>query len=791
MRTACHLVPNLKEWRAVGAALPQTVAALALGCWLIARPDSVLAGVVITPWPVEGANDAVAVGAARLSGIYAVGDSYENKVEVRDIRQRLLRTISSSEFQPLLPWMTFDGGPDAISGLAVSDSGRQVFILVHDDTLAGDGGQSDGVVLFDTFDNTLNLFARAELFNRGDTCPLLAAKHFKGKLYVGTFSDGVKVFRAGINDKTGTLLETVMLPMGSPVRGLAVDSEQNLLYVAGTNVLYRGSLASSPLNLTAIGGITNICSIAFSSDFGGTNNAGLFVLAGPTTSKLFRVPVEQARGTQVFSPMLLATNLGTAYDVAATACGRLLLGRDEDSIMISEDSDSRLGFDAWVTNELDQVIHLCKSLIGADGNGPGWVTDADTQKGLPRFHPCSPDAAAWAVLGLMLADEVRGDTTAQSLVQDVLVRYAGLAADAVIPQRSADGIYRHWYDPTTGGTLGNWDPEFATLSTMKITMAAVRARKYYWSNSVVRAAASAIIDGVSNRAAYFRANDSGFYFRALQGGGPDTTSVGKPFQEAILWVEQAAACQDSVIPIYSRWLDRSLWPTAQLVTGKTVTGDSPGQFQAAFVSLYPWLLQRDFRSSTAWQASIENLWYSHAAWNDANGLRFFTVFSAGTTPTGYNADSLSNHPDDIASFPALLAFSAKGNTLPAVATYNAYRRGAREKFEGGAEILYRRSNVNPNWLADSAALPDVVLGAIGLAEIIRPGIVDELLALDMSGGGIQLRPEKSSLLELTWPLMGWRPFHSTNLASWTLLDGVPNPYQFTGLNGQEYFRIAR
>src|SRR5207344_475194 len=118
--------------------------------------------------------------------------------------------------------------------------------------------------------------------------------------------------------------------------------------------------------------------------------------------------------------------------------------------------------------------------------------------------------------------------------------------------------------------------------------------------------------------------------------------------------------------------------------------------------------------------NVNNLWYSHAAWNDANGPRFLTVFSAGTAPSGYNADSLSGHPNDIATFPSLLAFCGKGNTLPAVGAYQAYRRGARQTFAGGESILYRRSNPNPSWQPNSAGLPDVVLGAIGLAELLQP-----------------------------------------------------------------------
>ncbi|MCX8089639.1 MAG: hypothetical protein N3I86_01685, partial [Verrucomicrobiae bacterium] len=633
-----------------------TAVALALG--------KVTAAPVLSPWPLSGFNDAVASAAARLGGTYAVADAYEDKVEIRDIRQKLRRTITRTDILTLLPWMSLDGGPDGPSGLAVSDSGRLVFLLVHDDTAPSDGGPTDGVLRYDTLDETLRLFCRVNLFDRGDRFPWLAAVHYQGRLYVGTAADGLRVFSAGLNDSVGTLVGSAALPGGGPVRGLAVDATAGLLFAAGSNALYRAALTSSPLTFQLVGHLSEIRAIAFSSHFGGPTQAGLYVLAGGASNVLYHVPSAQARGHQPFAPGMYLTV--SAHDVAATACGRLLLATDETAHLLADNTDPRLDFDAWLTNELDQVIHFAKALVAADGRGAGWVTDADTAQGLPRFHPCSPDGAAWVVLGLLLADVVRGDAQALPLTRDILRRHAGLAPDGVAPQRSADGIYRHWYNPTNGGPYPGWDTEFATLSTMKIVAAAVRARRHFRNDSVVRIAADTIANTIRNHAAYVREQPDGLYFKALPGGGPDVWSLSLPFHEGILFVEQAAAFADPVLPRYARWLDRARWPTAELVTGKPVTGNVPGWFQAAFVTLYPWLLQKDFRSSPAWQHQVKHLWYSQAAWNDANGPQWFAVFSAGTTPGGYNADSLSHHPHDIASFPALLAFCAAGDTAPAV-----------------------------------------------------------------------------------------------------------------------------
>ena len=57
---------------AIGAA-----AGLAGGAW---------AGPVTAPWVVDGANDTACAAAAAMGGWYATGDTFQDRVEVRDIR---------------------------------------------------------------------------------------------------------------------------------------------------------------------------------------------------------------------------------------------------------------------------------------------------------------------------------------------------------------------------------------------------------------------------------------------------------------------------------------------------------------------------------------------------------------------------------------------------------------------------------------------------------------------------------------------------------------------------------
>jgi len=695
---------------------------------------------VVQVWPSAGPDDTAAVAAPALGGWYATADSFEDLVEIRDIDQNLHGAITRSQIAAQLPWMGLDGGPDGPSGLAWSDSGRLLFILVHDANLPGDGLPSDAVLRYDLGTGSLSVFTRLELFDRDDLWPHLAAVHFKGRLYVGTFGFGgpgsVRVYQATANTTAGGLLSSAALPGGDSVHGLAIDRANSFLYAASESAIYRANLAATPLSFTLVGPIANLRGLAYSDHYGGAGNAGLYALAGtstPPAGQIYFIPPAQALGTQTFAPSLYTSSGAEWHSIAATADGKLLIGADEDAVLLSDASDTRLSYPAWRSDEFAQVVTFAKGLISPDGEPPGWVIDGDVPPGSTRFHPATPDAASWAVLLLMMNEQLTGDPAAQVLVRQILIRYAGLAQDGIRPSLTTDGIMRHWIDPWTGQAKSGWDPEFATLSTEGIVLAASRAKARYPGDAQIQQASSKIICQLQNHDAYFRAGNDAVYLKGLTGGGPVTTSASSAFNESILFAEQLGYYGSAgSAAAFARWLERPRWPTATYLTGRPITGDAAGQFQAAFTSLYPFLLQPAFRASPAWQDQIATVRDSNAAWSDDNGPRFATLFSAGTTRSdwgGYRADNLSNHPGNLSSFPALMALGGAGRSAEAVGAYNAYRRGARQTFLSGASILYRRSDVDPGYLPNSAGLPDVALGALGLAELIQPGSVAQVLAL--------------------------------------------------------------
>jgi len=721
---------------------------------LCASAGAALAGPVTTPLDVPGPDDCAAVAASAMGGYTALADTFDDRVIVLRAGGAVARTITRPEIDALAPWLDLDGGPDGVNSLAFTSTGKQLFIGVHDDTVAGDGGASDAVLRYDLAADTLTLVARVELYGRGDRFPHLAMAHWRAALYVGSDSGHIRAFTANSAAASGAMLAAWTLPTGGAIRGLAVDRDASTLFAANEAAVYRTVLTndfSTPPVWTLVANTSGVRGLAWGDAYGTAGTRGLYILRDPGAgSGIDFVSAAAAHGPGPAAPAPYWSSPDLWHAVSARGDGALVIGRGEDAVLMRESADTLPGFDAWAADEFNQVVAFGRGLISPDGEPSGWVIDADTTPSLARFHPASPDGAAWTVLLLLAADRVNGDALARAQVRSVLARYAGLAADGISPHRSADGIYLHWIDPATGGPKPGWGVEYATMSTMLLAAAAARAAEFYPDDPGIVRAASRIIFRVRNWDSYVRPSDRAMYLTALAGGGPSPGSVSLPWHEGVLFVEQAAfyggAASQSAL---GHWMNRAVLPSASYIPGQPITTAANNVFSPAFISVYPALLMPSFRAGASWRQQVRNVRWAHAAWTDDFGPRFSTVFSAGTTRAdwgGYHADSLSDHPGDVATFPSLTGLSTLGEEDPAYGAYHAFRRGARQTFRTGASILYRRSDLDRLYLPNSAGLPDVAPGGLGLAEIIVPGITDAVLSrpyptqercpTDVNGNGI-------------------------------------------------------
>tara|TARA_R110000868_G_scaffold241497_3_gene496775 strand:- start:521321 stop:523657 length:2337 start_codon:yes stop_codon:yes gene_type:complete len=703
-----------------------------LGMLLLGACSSVaVASPVTESWASESVSPTTAVAAAQLSGWYATADTSSDTIEIRDIRQTLIHQIARSDIQELAPWMTLDSSDDGPRAIAWTDSGRSLFIVVTDNTASPDGLGSDVVLRYDTTTKELTRFARADIGEGTGDAP--ACMHYKGKLWVSTQTGGVRVYSAGRNNTSGSLNYEWFLPENEAVRGMCIARPLDTAFVVTETTLYRVDF-TQPFAITdAVGSVTRGRGVAYSDHFGQPWHEGVYVIEGAGNgmdAQVLQVPKFQATGLLPYSPALYVQSSDDLVDITSTACGRFLLASGVGPRMLAESEDTRLDYETWLRDEFDQVVTFAEGLVSPDGEPAGWVIDADVNAGSTRFHPPTPDGAAWVVMLQIAKDFIAGDQGSKDLVRSILQRYAGLMPDGIVPQLTSDGIMRHWYDPLTGNVKPGWSTEYATLSTMLLTMSADRARRFYSNDATIVESADEVIHRIQGWGSYIQPGSNALYLRASASGGPDFGTAGGPFYEGVIFVEQASVYGSSDAA-YAFWLDRSALPQSEYVVGLPVTSNWPGNHLPAFVSLYPWIAQSAFRSDPAWEAHIRNQLASFGAWTDDNAPSFMTVFSAGTTRSdwgGYHADSLSDHPGDVTTFPSLMAFSSLGDTAPSVGAYHAYRHGARQEFATGASILFRKSNIDPSYVTPDAGLPDVVIGALGLAELIQPGTANAVLA---------------------------------------------------------------
>ncbi|MFT3684676.1 MAG: GC-type dockerin domain-anchored protein [Phycisphaerales bacterium] len=688
---------------------------------------------VSTPWPVPvsgGGAATYAAASAGLGGLWAASDG--RTVEVRDVRQTLRLSRTLSDFVPLFPGL--DAATARIGRVCFSESGRLLFVLIQR-PLSGIPSVSryEYVARIDTDTGTMTAFDTFINPVEYASHPPLAMLHAGGRLHVG-FAAGVIERQAMRYDTQGSSLSGLNTQSTGYLTALAYDRVGRSLFAIDSNgALFRLNPAASGGASVALGNVgTGVVSAAFSEQFGGAQNAGLYL--GLADGSVRFVSAAAARG----SPPVVATDYanGTGVqEVSAGADGSLLIGDVTGVRRVTDTSDTRLGFNEWLADEVRQQVVFAKGLISPQGEPAGWVIDGDVASGAP-FHPATPDAAAWAVLLLTASDELFNDPDARPLVRTILQRYAG-QLQGPAPSRNADGMFRHWIDPLTGGVKPGWDPEFATMSTMKIVAAAARAGNHFSGDAEIVSAARAICCSVRNWDAYVQqgggTSSRSMYLKGDPAGGPVAASISAPFHEGLIFVEQAAfyGSQPGTRATYASWLDWASMPYASYI-GRRIVGTS-NTFAPAFISVYPLLLGNDYRSRADWRGQVANVSSAAAAWTDDNSPRWFTVFSAGTTKPewgGYHADAINDSPGNVATFTALCGLAARADGLgvrEATAAYHAYRTGARQTFRSGASMLFRRSSTDPTWSPTDAGMPDVGMGGLGLADVLSQGFVDRVL----------------------------------------------------------------
>jgi hypothetical protein len=440
------------------------------------------------------------------------------------------------------------------------------------------------------------------------------------------------------------------------------------------------------------------------------------ILAGPSEDELVQVHYEQVSSPRTLSALIPLSRLRP---------GRTNLIRIQGvGAAVGEGQPSGIQWNAWslATTDgpvdfdairLDQLDRLTDYIIAAI-QPSGLVRDSLTlAPGSTPFHPATPDAAGFALLGLCAADHLGIDPFAQDRVRGILAAYSGNAPN-VNPDRSADGHWYHWLNIVTGDRAAGWVDGYTTIGSALLVAGAQFARNHFIDDPLIAQYADELTTTTNFNAAIHPSQDGRVYLLMAENGGGQPGEL-RPFNEFMLVVSLALreTSNQRALAVSNLWLSPATMPKRSYASIPTLT-DNPNAFASAF-----WVHQMHFfNADFASNRELEGYFYNHrvadqlyCATSLAQAYRY--GLTAGVDPTGYFADRINDHhfvyaPEAVAAWgdmATLLDFRA--DQIPT--SNGRYRYG-----------MVRVSSQQPTWIPNDAGLVDHLFLMYGLVESIDP-----------------------------------------------------------------------
>jgi hypothetical protein len=364
----------------------------------------------------------------------------------------------------------------------------------------------------------------------------------------------------------------------------------------------------------------------------------------------------------------------------------------------------------------DQINRLRQYIVDAI-QPSGLVRDSMVLNG-SSFHPATPDAAGFALLGLSALDHLNKLPTAEQKVIDILQAYSG-QKPGVNPSRSANGHFRHFIDLNTGGPAPCcWDASYSPISTALLVAGAQFAKNHFADNATIASLANGLTSSVNFNAAIHPSLDGRIFHDVTAAGtGNFSASMARPFDEYMMVVSLALREQNNAraLAVKDLWLDPDNIPKASW-TGIETLSNSPGNFLPAFIVQQMHFFNGDFRHS----AEFESYFVNHKLADDSySSLALAQTFryglTAGVSPQGYHADEILDHPNNVFSPEAVAAW---GDMATLMQFYNAQAFPVSDpRYKYG---MVRVSASQPTWVPSDAGLVDHTFLLFGLVESIDP-----------------------------------------------------------------------
>jgi len=375
-------------------------------------------------------------------------------------------------------------------------------------------------------------------------------------------------------------------------------------------------------------------------------------------------------------------------------------------------TDLPSGFASAEALRLNQVQRCATYILDALQSN-GLVRDGlpFSPSGTP-FHPATPDAAGFALLGLCAADQLGLMQFADVAAEEILSAYAG-HTPGVTPARNALGHWRHWLDVNTGGPAAGWPTEYTTIGSALLVGGALFAKNHFIENTTVGALADELYATCDFDAMIHPSLDGRVYVATDVNGNSLGTLV--PWNEYMIVVSlslrQPGATRAPAMAW--RWLDPASLPVIFFQDIPTLT-DNPILYAPAFWVQQMHFFNADFASNAAFETYFRNHQQAdelYCAWVLGQSYRY--GLTAGVDPAGYFADRIGSHHSVVS--PEAVAAWAELDTVMEFAQDQPPNADSRYRYG-----LTRVSISNPSWVPPDSALVDHLFLMFGLVESLDP-----------------------------------------------------------------------
>lgn len=328
------------------------------------------------------------------------------------------------------------------------------------------------------------------------------------------------------------------------------------------------------------------------------------------------------------------------------------------------------------------------------------------------FHPASPDAAGFALLGLCVADAAGTLPDAADYVQLILDAYTG-NVPGVTPTRNALGHWWHWMDVNTGAPAAGWGDNYTTIGSALLASGALFAANHFADHPDIVSRAAEVYSSC-NFDSMISATLDGRVALATSASGAFLGTV-VPWNEYVLVVNlalhQPGATRAPAVAW--RWFDPANAPKISFL-GLSMLTDNVASFPPAFWIQDAHYLATDVALNSAFDTYFINQRRADELFCATNlGQNFRYGLTAGVDPTGYFADRILNHH----SVYSPEAVAAWGDMDSLLEFHAAQPPTSDVRFRFG---LTRVSSDEPGWVPFDAGLVDHTFLMLGIWESIDP-----------------------------------------------------------------------